>query len=94
MLGTVLFRVRVSGESCWPDLVPGKTYFASRLRTPHIGDYVVFPDPTFGGSTSSCWVKKIKYVDGNIFHVGGTVSWASSCAVPRSLILGTVLSSR
>lgn len=91
MLGRFLFRVKVSGESCWPDLVPGKSYPASRLRAPGVGDYVVFPDPIHEASTSGWWVKKIKRIDGNILHVGGTVSWSSSCTVPRIRVLGTIL---
>ena len=45
MLKNIIFRITVSGESCWPELVPGKTYFASRLRRAHVGDYVVFKNP-------------------------------------------------
>ena len=45
MFRNLLFRVTVSGESCWPELVPSKTYFASCLRRPRVGDYVVFQNP-------------------------------------------------
>jgi len=92
MFGRLLFRVKVSGESCWPDLVSGKTYFASRLRKPCVGDYVVFPFASiFGSPTSEYAVKKIKRIEDDTLHVAGTVSWATSHVVRRSAVLGTLL---
>jgi hypothetical protein len=37
----LLFRVTVSGESCWPSLVPGKTYLATSLLRASPGRFVV-----------------------------------------------------
>lgn len=76
----ILFIVRVTGESCWPELVPSKRYLATNLIKPRIGDYVVFKT-----KHDEIFVKKIMEIredsvkKGNYsYFVSGNVSWGES----------------
>lgn len=83
------FRVRISGESCWPDLVPGRTYWATNLRQPSAGNFVVLHHPAEGGLHI---VKKVLSVTAHSLELGGTVSWSARFSVPKRDVLGTLFS--
>ncbi len=84
----ILFRVEVSGESLWPELVPGRTYWATGLLKPGVGNYAVFRNPDEAGKFI---VKKVKHIENGTYDLVGTVSWSSSYQVPKSEILGRIL---
>lgn len=88
----LLFRVRVSGESCWPSLVPGRSYWASALAPVRAGDFVVFRNPM---DDKQILVKKICGVRDGAYQVGSTVSWGLSSkdfgAVDKKHILGKLI---
>ena len=88
----LLFNVKVSGESGWPQLVPGKRYFASGLFSPRVGDFIVFKNPR---NSEGVFVKKVTATRDGGYEVAGTVSWATSSKeigiVPRELVLGKLL---
>lgn len=88
----IFFRVRVSGESCWPVLVPGRSYWASRLGRVRKGDFVVFTNPADYGQI---FVKKILGMQKAAYEVGSTVSWGLSSkdfgVVDKRHILGKVV---
>lgn len=83
-----LFRVKVTGESLWPVLVPGQYYWASSLVCPRPGRIVVFHDPA---DTERFLVKKITRQEGQSFILEGTVSWSSSYRARENAILGCVI---
>ena len=89
---SILFRVQVEGESCWPELITGKSYWASCLPKPQTGDFVVFRNPLNYGQI---FVKKVVATEGGKYCVAGTVSWGASSAdfgwVDEKLILGRIL---
>lgn len=91
MLGRVLFLVRVSGESMWPSLVPGRRYWATSLLKPRVGDVVVAVHPH---DHTIFVVKKITTHDGNAYGLDGTVPWSSSFTVPADTVVGVLLHSR
>lgn len=84
----ILFTVTVEGESLWPELIPGKTYFATNIRQPRIGDYAVFQNP---GNKKEFFVKKIHKITNGRSVLNGTVSWSSSFVFPPNRIIGTVI---
>ena len=90
-LASIVFVVRVEGESAWPHLVSGKRYLASGLVVPRKGDWAVFRNPR---NNEQIFVKRIEKVERSGYIVGGAVSWASSSddfgPVPRHFILGKV----
>lgn len=85
----VLFRVRVSGESCWPALVPGRAYWASVMMPVRTGDFIVFRN------RNRLLVKKTFEVRKDGYEVGSTVSWGLSGGdfgtVRREDVLGKVI---
>ena len=83
-----LFRVKVSGESMVPDLMPGRLYWASGLLTPRAGDVVVFRNPA---APLELYVKKVNAISDGVYSVGGTVSASSSHEVPAALIVGKLI---
>jgi phage repressor protein C with HTH and peptisase S24 domain len=87
----ILFRVRIEGESMWPELVNGKRYFATPLVAPRVGNCVVFRDP----QNSGVFVKKIVGHEAGGYRLASLVLWGSSSddfgLVPREDIIGTVL---
>ncbi len=83
-----IFKVQVSGESLWPELVPGRIYWATGLLAPKAGDYAVFRSPDEPGKFV---VKKVKSVQDGLYELVGTVPWSSSYKVPKSQILGRLL---
>ena len=83
-----LFRVRISGESLWPDLVPGRTYWATSLGAPKTGDYAVFKGPA---GAPEFVVKKVEGIENGVYDLRGTVSRSASYKVPKSHILGRLL---
>jgi hypothetical protein len=92
MLRNMLFRVRVEGESGWPHLVPGKIYWASSLRAPRVGGWVVFNDPRL---PERVLVKRIAAVHPEGYEVQSAVSWGTSSrefgTVPRAAVRGALL---
>lgn len=88
----LLFRVRVSGESCWPVLVPGKSYWASALAPVREGDFIVFRNPA---DRDRVFIKKILEVRGGGYRVGSSVSWGSSSGdfgiVGTRAVLGRII---
>ncbi len=90
-----LFVVRVHGESAWPVLVPGKTYFASSLFSPWENDFIVVKDPR---NKNQFMVKKIAGVTDEGYQLESLVSWGSSSKdfgpVKKDFVLGTILLGR
>ena len=84
----ILFKVWVTGESLWPRIVPGKSYIASNLKKPRVGDCVVFRNPR---NSDDFFIKRVKEIARNIYTVGGTVSWSDSYIITREEIIGTLL---
>lgn len=88
----ILFRVRVSGESCWPVLVPGKAYWASALARIQKGDFIVFTNPA---DREQILVKKILSIQKRAYEVGSTVSWGLSGKdfglVDKKSVLGKII---
>lgn len=87
----LIFIVRVSGESGWPVLVPGKRYLASGLSVPRAGDWAVFCDPRYRQRTL---IKRVSRVVDSGYIMEGMVSWASGSRdfglVPYEYIIGKV----
>src|SRR4030042_2650999 len=87
-----IFLVRVEGESAWPELVSGKTYFAASFLKPKIGDFIVFKNPK---DQKEILVKKIRSIRKNSYFAEGTLPWAKSSRdfgqVSKGLILGKIL---
>jgi phage repressor protein C with HTH and peptisase S24 domain len=87
-----LFLVEVEGESAWPELIPGKIYFASKLKRPKVGNFIVFSSPR---NKSEIFVKKIKQIRDNFYVVSGNVPWASSSKdfgeIHSELVLGAII---
>ena len=88
----ILFRVRVSGESCWPALVPGRMYWASALGRIQIGSFVVFRSPA---DQEQILVKRVCEVRAEGYEVDSTVSWGLSSAdfgvVEKQRVLGRII---
>jgi len=72
---TVLFRVRITGESMWPVLVPGKTYLAINLLRVRKGDFIVFKNPK---NQDEVFVKRVKETYGDRYAVESLVSWGNA----------------
>jgi hypothetical protein len=95
-LSRILFRVRVSGESMWPGLVPGRHYWASGLLKPRVGDTVVAEHPREPGTFV---VKKVTVLNGERngrkadrqVSLDGTMPWSSSFVVAADSIAGVLL---
>jgi len=89
---TLIFLVKVEGESAWPDLIPGKRYFATKLLSPKPGDFIVFKNPN---NKEEIFVKKILNLDKSSYFVSGNLPWSSSSSdfgrVSRKLVLGKVI---
>ena len=96
-LKQVLFRVQVTGESCWPELVPSKSYLATNLLRPKIGDYIVFTN-----KYGEVFVKRVKYVNtdkinksNESYFVEAIPSWAETSnnfgCVKKESIIGKLL---
>ncbi|GEM_PF-1278450 len=85
------FLVRVSGESMWPLLVPGRRYLASSLLAPRPGRIVVAPNPSY---PPELLIKRVEWLEGQQLHLGGTVAWSNSYVVPRQSVYGVLLSRR
>ncbi len=92
----ILFTVRVTGESCWPELVPSRRYLATALLKPRIGDYVVFKtkhDETFVKKVME--IKKDSVKGNYSYFVAGNVSWGESSrefgCVAKENIIGKLL---
>ena len=88
----LLFLVKVEGESGWPELVPEKTYFATSLLKPRVGDFIVFKNPK---KPAQILVKKVKARVANRYEVAGDVSWSTSGrdfgVVNNEFILGKLI---
>ena len=83
-----LFQVTVAGESMWPVLVPGKTYWASSLVPLAVGKIVVAQNPV---NSKTYLIKKIHSLSGSQLKLAGTVSWSSSPTVDRQNVLGVLI---
>ena len=88
----IFFLVKVEGESLWPELIPGKRYFATSMLKPNADDYVVFKNPR---NQREIFVKKVKRIIDGSYEVGGTVPWSSSSEgfsfVANELVLGKII---
>lgn len=86
------FSAHIEGESAWPELIPGKNYFATSFFKPKVGDFIVFHNPK---NLKDIFVKKIKAMKSNSYFVTGTVSFAESSKsfgwVNKDLVLGKIL---
>jgi len=86
------FTVQVSGESMWPDLVPGKRYIASSFFKPRIGHYLIFKNPK---RPKEILVKKVVKIHPTYYEVAGTIPWAPSTdeigPVPKRNVLGKII---
>jgi hypothetical protein len=86
-----VFLVRVSGESMWPAIIPGRRYLATAFQRPRLGDIIVFRNPQNPRET---FVKSVESSEAGGWRVCGLVSWATSFrdfgAVPRASVLGVV----
>lgn len=89
---SIVFVVRVEGESGWPAIVPGGRYVASGLLRPRIGDFAVFRNPH---DPCRVFVKRVAGMEQDEYRMESMVSWGSSSEdfgiVPRELILGKIL---
>ncbi|GEM_PF-1979359 len=89
---SIIFLVRVEGESAWPLLMPGGRYFASGLHRPRIGDFAVFQNPR---DRSRVFVKRVAGIEHGLYRMESAVSWGSSSddfgVVPRELIVGKII---
>ena len=88
----LFFIVKVSGESLWQELVPGKRYLATSLGKPSIGDYLVFKIPK---DSKAIFVKKVVAIHNDSYEVAGTVPWASSSnefgLILRNSVVGKII---
>ena len=88
----LLFRVRVSGESAYPKLMPGRVYLASGILPIRVGDFVVFQNPR---SPAEQWIKRVKVVREDGYEVEGLVSWSTPSEaigiVPRERVWGRLI---
>jgi hypothetical protein len=91
-LQKVLFRVRITGESCWPNLVPNKRYWASCLPRVQKGDFILFANPK---EPSEIFVKQVQKITPTGYAVASTVSWGSSSLdfgiISPKTVLGKIL---
>lgn len=88
----LVFSVKVEGESCWPQLIPGKEYLATNLLKPKVSDFIVFQNPK---NQREIFVKRVAEIKNNSYCVEGTVSWAESSKnfgeVNKNLVLGKII---
>lgn len=88
---SIVFVVRVEGESMWPALVPGRRYFASSRGVLRVGDFAVFRNPK---ETSRIFVKRVAAARDGAYGMESAVSWGSSSRefgpVPQKYVLGKV----
>ena len=82
--------MRVSGESMWPTLIPGRRYLATSLLGPRCGRIVVCTNPNEPGLL----VKKIETIAGDKLHIGGLVPWSDSYDVKLDAVYGVIVSPR
>lgn len=88
-LTKLLFVVKVEGESAWPELIPGKYYFATSLLRPKVGRYAVFKNPK---KPKQILVKKISAVERDSLEVSSSVSWGKSMLqVKRNNCIGVLI---
>ena len=87
--------VRVTGESALPALVPGKSYLASNIFLPKVGDFAVFRNPR---NPAEIFVKRVTRFKNGRYMVESMVSWGASSSdfglVARELILGKIIRKR
>ena len=90
-IASIIFVVRVEGESLWPVLVPGRRYLASRWGVLRIGDFAVFRNPK---EKQEIFVKRVAGTGPGGYIMESTVSWGASSRdfgpVPHELILGKI----
>ncbi|MBI4250050.1 hypothetical protein HY622_00475 [Candidatus Uhrbacteria bacterium] len=79
------FRVTVTGESMWPRLTPGQTYWASSLLPYRVGSIVVV------GTTHRMVIKFVRSIDEDQITLGGTQPSAQSITVKTEQVLGRLL---
>lgn len=82
-----LFRVKITGESMWPVLVPGRSYWATSLLAPKVGRLAVFRMP----HSSQFAVKRIVELKNGRLELAGTVSWSSSFEIDADQFVGILL---
>lgn len=82
-----LFHVRVSGESMWPEFIPGKVYWASSLIRPKVGRVIIFrPD-----NSSGYILKRIAKINGDVIYASGIVTWSKSYTINQRQVIGVLL---
>ena len=82
------FLVEVSGESCWPELIPGKKYLATKSRRPKVGDFAVFKK---ADAPNEYLVKKISMIKKDEITLSGTVSWSAVYSIKTEDMVGKIL---
>ncbi len=81
----LFFRVKVSGESMWSKLIPGKTCWASSLLPIRLGDIVIAQSP------DGIIVKRLVTITADSIELAGTVSWSSNYTLPKKSIVGRLI---
>jgi phage repressor protein C with HTH and peptisase S24 domain len=88
----LFFVVRVSGESMWPALVPGKRYLATNVLRPKVGDMIVFRDRN---NPEHVFVKRVRVVCPEGYEVESAVTWGVSSnelgLISHDLVRGRIL---
>lgn len=84
-LAHLLFRVTVTGESMWPALTPGKTYWASSLLPYRVGAIVV------AKTNHRFVIKRVGAMSGESVELESEAPGGATVTVPRMIVLGTLL---
>ena len=82
------FLVEVSGESCWPELIPGKKYLAIQNHRPKVDDFVVFKATS---DKKEYLVKKIAEIKGDFLSLASTVSWGPAYTIEVKDVVGKLV---
>lgn len=94
-LASIVFLVRVEGESLWPALIPGRRYLASGFGVLRTGDLAVFRNPK---NEREVFVKRVARESEDGYIMESAVSWGLSSRdfgpVGRRLILGKIFHGR
>lgn len=87
---SMLFRVNISGESMWPYLVSGKSYWATSPSRIKVGDFIIFSSYVLEGR--KYFVKQVKKITPEGYVVSGKVSWGSTFGIiSKNAIRGKIL---
>ena len=79
------FSVRITGESMWPLLCPGKTYTLDREAAIKEGDCVVAHTP------DGIVAKRVSAQKSGAYMLESTISWGSHYCVEGHDIIGKII---